>query len=201
MVIMTERSKFTSRPLLAATITPELTPRLKFPLLVSPKLDGVRMRIDPTLGGVSRTYKMIPNDHIQTCIEYASGFGSKLDYLDGELIVGSPYAPNVFNVTQSAVMTQAGNPSFSYYVFDNCKHPELPFAKRYALTQAIVADIKSTTSFPIELVEHTIVNSWGEVEQFEEDCLSAGYEGIMLRSPEAPYKFGRSTFKEHTLLK
>ena len=31
--------------------------------------------------------------------------------------------------------------------------------------------------------------------------LDDGYEGLMLRAPDGPYKFGRSTVKENTLLK
>ena len=36
---------------------------------------------------------------------------------------------------------------------------------------------------------------------FEEECLEAGYEGVMIRDPNGPYKNGRSTEKEGFLLK
>jgi len=43
-----------------------------------------------------------------------------------------------------------------------------------------------------------------DLEEFkacEEKFLKEGYEGIMARSPHAPYKVGRSTLKEQGLLK
>ena len=38
-----------------------------------------------------------------------------------------------------------------------------------------------------------IVNSDDEAWGFMDDCVKLGYEGCVLRSPEAPYLFGRST--------
>lgn len=39
------------------------------------------------------------------------------------------------------------------------------------------------------------------LESYEECCTKHGYEGVMLRAPEGPYKQGRSTAKEGYLLK
>jgi DNA ligase-1 len=36
---------------------------------------------------------------------------------------------------------------------------------------------------------------------YESKCISEGYEGVMLRTPDGPYKCGRSTAKEAYLLK
>ena len=36
---------------------------------------------------------------------------------------------------------------------------------------------------------------------FEKKCLEAGFEGVMVRKGDGPYKFGRSTSKEGYLLK
>jgi DNA ligase-1 len=41
----------------------------------------------------------------------------------------------------------------------------------------------------------------GELERFEERCLAEGYEGICFRTPNSPYKYGRSTPKEQYLVK
>jgi DNA ligase-1 len=40
-----------------------------------------------------------------------------------------------------------------------------------------------------------------DVLDFEKTAVQQGYEGIMLRAPYAPYKFGRSTLKEGYLMK
>jgi DNA ligase-1 len=39
------------------------------------------------------------------------------------------------------------------------------------------------------------------VQALEEDFLSHGYEGVMLRDPNGPYKHGRSTLREGFLMK
>lgn len=40
-----------------------------------------------------------------------------------------------------------------------------------------------------------------EFEVYEQQCLARGFEGVMIRSFDGPYKFGRSTVKEGYLLK
>ena len=70
----------TFKPLLAHTI--EDTSAVKFPCIVSPKLDGIRCII---IDGVamSRSLKPIRNEYVQKCIGNREYNG-----LDGELIVG-----------------------------------------------------------------------------------------------------------------
>ena len=45
------------------------------------------------------------------------------------------------------------------------------------------------------------INSLVELQAYEERCLSEGYEGVMIRTPNSPYKCGRSTENEGFLLK
>lgn len=53
----------------------------------------------------------------------------------------------------------------------------------------------------IRLVPHTVLNDCKEVIEYEEQQVSLGYEGIMLRSLDGKYKFGRSTVREGILSK
>jgi DNA ligase-1 len=50
-------------------------------------------------------------------------------------------------------------------------------------------------------VEHKILANVDELIAYEEEQVVAGYEGICFRSPDSPYKHGRSTFKEGFLIK
>jgi DNA ligase-1 len=86
---------------------------LTFPVLASPKLDGVRAII---INGrvMSRSLKEIPNTHVQKL------FGKKqYEGLDGELIVGAPTAPNVYRRTMSGVMSADEEPGVGFFVFDD----------------------------------------------------------------------------------
>ena len=53
----------------------------------------------------------------------------------------------------------------------------------------------------VQVVPQTLLKSMAEVEHFEDMMLEAGFEGVMLRSPDAPYKHGRATLREGFLMK
>ncbi len=190
------------RPLLAAPIESEDDlSKLRYPLMVSPKLDGIRLRMDPELMAVSRQHKPIPNIHIQNVVAQNISW---MKYLDGEIIIGDPTAPDVFNKTQSAVMSHGGQPTLSYYVFDHWFNPTASFAIRYSHAKDIFHAFQTTlheTSGELHLVPQDIVQTPEDVLKWEVRYLQLGYEGLILRDPRAPYKNGRSTFREQILLK
>lgn len=155
---------------------------LKFPALASPKLDGVRALVR---GGLvlSRSLKPIPNRHVQLM------FGRpELEGLDGELILGDPTHPEAYRRTVSAVMSIEGEPDVDFHVFDRWDrdYPYTEITLSYGLTIPVCS---------------TLIRTMEELEEYEVALLDKGYEGVMLRDPQAPYKFGRSTVKEGYLLK
>lgn len=174
-------------PLLAAKADLKL---LSFPLLASPKIDGIRaLAVDGVL--YSRSGKPIPNPHVQELFSGLHGF-------DGELVVGSPCAPDVFRASQ-AVMGKKGCPAARYLVFDRWLEPAQPYSYRFGPAFAGVLSLSRPGL--LEPVPQTPVRSLAELEAFEASCLAAGYEGVMLRRAAAPYKRGRSTAREAALLK
>lgn len=176
------------KPLLAATVEDEA--KLVFPLMASPKLDGIRCLI---VDGrpMSRNMKDIQNKHIWHAL-----FDMKLPALDGELIVGNPKAADVFNRTSSGVMSRDGSPKFAYYVFDR-HDADTGFRQRLTDVSGVVRDKGGV----LRLVAHKDIRSVEELAAYETQMLIAGFEGVMLRSPNGLYKFGRSTLREGTLMK
>lgn len=165
---------------------------LSYPLLASPKLDGVRALI---IDGVvmSRSFKPIPNAHVQEL------FGRpEYNGLDGELIVGAPTDKDVYRNTTSGVMSQAGEPDVSYHVFDKFDHGG-GFHDRLRASQEIISRLNPI--IPIVPVEHRFIACEQTLLALEEQYLAEGYEGVMLRHQRGPYKHGRSTEKEGWLLK
>ncbi len=171
--------------------------KIKFPMMASPKLDGIRAVI---LNGklLSRSLKPIPN-------KFTKGlFENKEDYegLDGELIVGSPTDPKCFNKTTSGIMSELGEPEVKYYVFDQIPEysgfmkTDVPFKVRYKDLQDSQSLFKN-----VVLVPQKMIWSLPELEEFEQKCLSEGYEGVIIKDPNSPYKYGRSTVKEGYMLK
>ena len=84
------------RPMLAGTHTD--IKKLRFPLLASQKLDGVRATMQKNCL-LSRTLKPIPNANVQEL------FNGLPDGIDGELVVGDPLAPDAYRKTVSLVMS------------------------------------------------------------------------------------------------
>ena len=171
-------------------------PDLRFPVMVSPKLDGVRCII---LNGVavSRNLKPIKNQFVQSKL-------AKLpDGIDGELIVGAPTGEDVWNRTNSGVMRSAGQPGFTFHVFDYLQvqagvHGKLiPFFDRLAEARAICA----RRGWPCEAVKHHQIHDLAGLDYIEDFYVNEGYEGVMLRDPKGHYKFGKSTLTEGGLLK
>ncbi len=166
---------------------------LTFPVLASPKLDGIRgVFVDKQI--VSRKFKPIPNVHVREVIENILG---KYNHVfDGELM-----APGEFNEVTSSIMTRSGEPDFVYNVFD-CISPDKdirePFHKRFAELTRLVKEINNPR---INLVKHKLIMNVDELSEYEQECLMQGYEGVMVRSLSGPYKEGRSTVREGFLLK
>ncbi len=153
--------------------------KVSYPVLASRKLDGIRaLCIDGVL--VSRNLKPIRNKHTQSL------FG-KPEYngLDGELICGN------FQETTHAVMSEDGEPQVTWYVFDNL-YLQLPFCQRL---------IQLPQAPHIIPVPHKECKTENELLNYESLIVKDGYEGIMIRDPNGPYKHGRSSVKEGWLLK
>lgn len=123
---------------------------LRFPLLASPKLDGIRCIVKNGLA-LSRSLKPIPNKHVQDIL---SRLPSNL-ILDGELIVGDPYHPNVMQKTTSGVMSENGEPSFTYFIFDCIPelpdHEYTPFKERYDWLNLYVGGLSE------DMVKHVVI--------------------------------------------
>lgn len=182
-------------PLLASALKNGAMPSA-WPVYGSPKLDGIRAINFEEDGLLSRKLKAIPNEYVQGV------YGSQLlDCLDGELIMGDPTAPDAYRKTMSAVMSADGEPDVTFYVFDYVKEG-WPYHLRKSELEKRVTALREEFGFEgVVLVEQVELRNEAELAAYEEKCLALGYEGIMIRSINGEYKFGRSTVNEGTLLK
>ena len=168
--------------------------KIKYPVFASPKLDGIRCSIVEGKA-LSRTLKPIPNKHI-----YSTLSTHKLTGLDGELIVGSPTSPTCYNESVSNVMAYDKLAAFTYYVFDLHDHPRVFRERRQSMLDHL-GNGKWGMYPQITLLEQNLLANEDDMLEYEAAKVAEGYEGIILRSPSAPYKHGRSTVNEGYLLK
>ena len=183
----------TFRPLLAAKA--ELD-KLRFPVLASPKLDGIRALILDR-GLVSRSLKNIPNAYVSDFMYEHGGLG-----LDGELITYTDGVRDDYNTVQSKIMSKEGEPDFRFHVFDDFLW-EGPFHERLYRAETRVDKYNDMAGQEfMELVPHIKVFDGAKLADLETKFVDEdGWEGVMLRDPLGKYKHGRSTAKEQILLK
>ncbi len=181
------------KPMLAYSDNPDLE-KLTYPLVATPKLDGWRTPI--VMGqAVTRSLKPVPNPFVR---EYLSR--PEFSGLDGEVIVGEPTDPECFNVTDSAMKKEYGEPDFRFYVFDDFTHSALPYEERM---ERLVNERSHLFLGNLRLVLHDYVkvSTSQEILDYENVQLELGYEGLILRGLHAPYKYNRSTLKEQGMMK
>lgn len=188
------------KPLLSATYEPKWEP--KYPVLASPKLDGIRVII---VDGVPMTRSLkhpLPNDFIRNEL-------SGLPWLDGEIIIGDPSEPETCARTQSGVMSKS-NPelevNYTFFIFDlaDPTQARLPFEVRYKGLERIrsaIVESKPHLADRLYILPHAEIKDSTALWEYERACVDQGYEGIMLRDPFGVYKHGRATAKSRILTK
>lgn len=184
-------------PMLAASLLPpdvehtdevvyEAMSRLRYPVLATLKKDGIRaLRLNGTL--LSRRLKQIPNRHI--CDKFKSlpaGFDMEL------------WNPGMeYNDIQSIVMSEEheDQDKIEAHVLDWFvpEHPNMPYNTR--IHNAVIAGKGCVRAYPFRCENPQ------ELFDFEKKCIEEQGEGICFRTPDSPYKQGRSTLNEQWLVK
>lgn len=175
------------RPMLACSESAHnFFDQLRFPLLASPKIDGIRATVRD---GVvyARSNQPFPNVNVQRKF-------SHLEHFDGEFVLGSPTRHDLCRAT-GGVTNSKEKPvdDLRLYVFDRVEHLDRPYWRRNPQGLELGDDV-------VTLMQHTVEDLENLLE-IEAKYLDLGYEGLILRDPDAPYKCGRSTAKEQYLLK
>lgn len=169
--------------------------RLRYPLLASPKLDGMRLSITQR-GPVTRGGGLLANEAFRKHLTRPELVG-----LDGELIFGDPVADGVVQRSIAAGNARNGPPphaGLTFFVFDSFADSRAPFVERYAAAEravkrAKISDVAMVPQFPVD--------DAADLVRVEARILRMRFEGVVLRDPNAPYVFGRVDPNGQTLLK
>ena len=166
-----------------------------WPCYGSIKYDGIRLAMK---GRQERTRGMldIPNLSIQRTLRSEPWFAG----LDFELIMGDPADPLCYNKTFSAAMSIEGEPEISFYVFDIII-PGMLFWERQELLKQHMADVPEHLKHRVFLVEQVRLDSPEAHKLMYERVTAAGHEGMITRTANSPYVFGKATAKQQYMLK
>lgn len=186
------RPRCNNRPMLAATLRSDDLADIPYPMFVQIKYNGIRCIVRDGVA-LSRAMKPIPNEYIQ---ESVRRHADALEGCDGELVVGTPTDASVFRLTQSGVMSRDGCPDFTFHVFDMLNMPAASYDTRLDALARQIASVPFART--VETIE---VDDEDELLAFYSDRIAECHEGIMLREPSSPYKHGRVTLNEASLMK
>lgn len=169
---------------------------ITFPVLVSPKIDGVRGIYLREFSG--RSLKPFKNLHTQQLFS-----DPKLKGFDGELSCGLQTSESLCRDTTSALNRITGTPTIRWNVFDFVTEKSwfLPFEERQKLLFSTYAELPEFYKTYIIPIGHQLVTNKENLLNLYEQYLLSGYEGAIIRKPEASYKFGRSTQREQGYLR
>jgi DNA ligase-1 len=191
MVELEKRKREVTRPqpMLAKKFS-ERKEKLEYPVIVQPKLDGMRLMTDGTVGW-SRGNK----DQLPEILAHILPINTHGHVLDGELLL-SWRAP-VQLVMSAAKKYQANlTPKLIYVVYDVVS--DLPYPDRLKLLEAIVTAAVitriNTGRFPVTAIT-TIDWSWArtEAEILKQHAVftERGYEGSIIRGTTGGYQSGK----------
>ena len=204
------------QPMLAPTLPKQVPVELsvedyvrkyvRLPVLVTPKIDGIRCLIDSRNGvAYSRSFKQIPNHYVQQAAKiFANAWKGGPVIVDGELVrlsVGAePRLHLSYHTTQSWVLSDSPPwASWQYAMFDCIMGDRLdqPAMFRSGALASLTDNMPNG-----EKVTEQLCHTYEELFEVEQFFLAAGYEGAMLRHPSSPYKHkARCTLGDGYLLK
>ncbi|HSI06104.1 MAG TPA: ATP-dependent DNA ligase, partial [Myxococcota bacterium] len=161
------------------------------------KLDGARIQVHRD-GDQVRIFSRDGNDvtaRLPEVVEQALGFPARSLILDGEVLaMREDGSPQPFQVTMRRfgrkldVAAQREAMALTPYFFDvvhvdGADLLDSPYAER----QRALADLLT----PTQRVPFIVTASADEAERFYDDAVARGFEGVMVKTLDAPYEAGR----------
>lgn len=173
------------KPILAVDINLN---KVKYPVMVLPKIDGVRgLYIDRFTG---RSLKPFANKHVNEVYDDLIFKG-----LDGELAIGNINDPELCRKTTSALSTITGCPDYNWHIFDYVTEDtvNMSYYERY---HKMAEEVIFLNNPLVTFVPMNVVYNETQLLELEDDYLQQGMEGIIVRGMEGRYKSGRTTVNE-----
>lgn len=195
-------AEFKSVLLAPSTVLDYSSEHLKFPLLASRKMDGIRAVI---MDGVARSRNMKPlRFNFEDRFPKLAQLSMKLNRVfDGEM-----YCHNtIFGNIQKAISTTDSflEEGYKFHVFDTVRVDEWDNDNEPAFLQR-EAEYRSLFSRPewqdeVVVVEQRVIENAKELQAMFEQAVEEGYEGLMVRSARGRYKHGRATLRDGLIYK
>lgn len=169
--------------------------RVAWPMLVQPKLNGVRCiatRIGNTIKFVSRTNKEFKTLH--HLIDPLLKIMKDGQVFDGEIYLHGWALQDIRRILVKYYPMET--PNLEYWVYD--MQSDDPFTARYYQFYTQIGDVPKADRGNVRRLWCDLVYNEKEMKEYFNKFLSLNYEGIMIRDLDAAYQFGK---RSHYLLK
>lgn len=174
-----------------------------YPCIAQYKLDGFRAIYIPGKGFIGRSGKPISNVNLEDHINIPDiAIGDKPQVFDGEL-----YSHDIhFNEISSILRSDKEIPdSLKYVIYSMISREDWDKRKSntpyHAQLKRIGIGIKIYGNNNIQGINSFIINNPYELEELYNKALNLGYEGLMVKDPNASYQFKRVTLKSKIMAK
>jgi DNA ligase-1 len=180
------------RPMLAEVFSKHKH-KLKYPVGVSKKMDGVRCMIYPDDG------KVMIISRLGTVYENLNGIRKDAEkifarlpiVLDGELYSHTTPFTIITGATRSKTISKH-DALIEFHVFDyyDASRPDEPYKARVERLKEIQRQIRTTN---IKFCFYDLAEDEKQIKQLHDQYVTDGYEGVIVRQLEAKYTLGRRT--------
>lgn len=153
--------------------------RVKYPVYVSPKLDGLRAIYKDGEFYSRRGHKFSGLDKLATALTSILPYGYQLD---GELMVEGKH----FNEISGDIRAFRDTDNAVYHVFDR-PNSYFSFKHRIDELRDLLNDHTLSIHKEIKLVPHYLINEPDELNEYVQYFYDQGYEGTMVKDPDGLY--------------
>jgi DNA ligase-1 len=170
---------------------------VKFPLLVSYKLDGIRC-IFKDGQMYTRALKQFPNVQLRNRFKNVADWTKSTNVLlDGELLSKSLTFNELSGITRQ--LDKALPDDLYFYCFDAVKNENYDEKFQNRLKELNIMGIEYLHH--VKELKQVLVDTSIGITILYEQALDWGCDGLILRDPNGRYKFGRGTTKEGLIYK
>jgi DNA ligase-1 len=176
-----EKSKSHPMPMLAHKFRDHMD-KVEWPVYIQPKLNGMRMLFDGTVGWSRGNKAVIPEviQHLQ--------FNTDGNVLDGELML-----PGNLLLQESMTAIKKFRPELSptllYHVYDVVDNT-IPYAARLE----IIKEVCKNAPPNVKVVNTLLCKTEEEINKNHKRFVTDGYEGTMIRNPHMVYEIGKRSY-------
>lgn len=151
--------------------------RVRYPAMVSPKLDGLRatFKYGKFYSRLGNEFQGLDKLAAQVVLPFPNA------HLDGELMVEGEH----FNEISGQLRSFKETDNATFNVFDITNY-EAPLYERYRALQ------KTQFQGQVKLVEHVEAYDEDDIQDLYAEALANGYEGVMVKNSSAIYENARS---------